>query len=233
MFFNILKRLTSARATKLEARKKVRSIFQSTMMIKKVIVVHHETSLPIFEKDVDINAIVDPSIITGVLQAISTIGTEMMGAPTGVKRIEYYGFEIISAYSGAYTVYVFSETELEPEFEKGVDNIALWFNLIFGYDSANWDGSMDIYNEYKSSIEEKVSKELFLWLLYPIFIPDKELDTSSLKRIEREIITAICQEANTTVMKLMDILDEYEHEEILYHLFNLVESENVITTYTD
>lgn len=232
-YFVFRRRMRATKDVRLKSRSRARAIFQSTMMIKKVIVVHHETSLPIFEKDVDKNAIVDPSIITGVLQAISSIGTEMIGAPTGVKKIEYYGFVVTSAYSGAYTVYVFSETEIEPEFETGVDNIARWFDLIFGYDSAQWDGSMDIYNEYRISIEEKISEELFLWMLFPIHVPDKEMDLNILNQVEKEILEAITQNANMTVIKLVDQLDKYDSEEVIYHLFNLVDSEHIITSYTD
>ena len=194
------------------------------MMIKKILVVHHETSLPIYEKDVDLSSTIDPSIVTGVLQAISTIGMEMMGAATGIKRIEYYGFVITSAYSGNYTVYVFSETELEDEFSEGVTNIARWFDLIFGYDSAQWDGSMDIFNEYKSSIEEKISEELYLWLIYPLTVEEIiQSQFDSLPAIEREIVSFIRQQGKSSLMLILDVLDQFEDEEILEAIFKLTD----------
>ena len=227
-------RIVTIKETRLLAKSKTRSIFQSTMMIKKVLVVHHETSLPVFEKDVDMASGIDPSIVSGVLQAISTIGMEMIGAATGIKRIEYYGFVITSAYSGNYTVYVFSETELEKEFEEGVSNIARWFDLIFGYDSAQWDGSMDIFNEYKASIEEKISEELYLWLMYPMSVSENAIEESeSLAIIEQEIISFISKEGKTSMVLILDKLDNFEDEDIIEAIFRLTDSNLVITNNSD
>jgi hypothetical protein len=233
-YFLIRGRMQASREARFQAKSKARSIFQSAMMIKKILVVHHETSLPIYEKDVDLSSTIDPSIVTGVLQAISTIGMEMMGAATGIKRIEYYGFVITSAYSGNYTVYVFSETELDDEFSEGVTNIARWFDLIFGYDSAQWDGSMDIFNEYKSSIEEKIGEELYLWLIYPLSVGDiTQSQKDSLSEMEREIVSFIQQKGTVSLMLILDVLEQFEDEEIIEIIFKLTDLGIILKSNSD
>ena len=234
LFFVFRNKISERFKLKSSAKEKIRNIFQSAMMIRKILVVHQETSLPVYEKDVLVQSELDPSIISGVLQAISTIGMEMMGAATGIKRIEYYGFTVTSAYSGAYTIYVFSETELADEFEVGVRNIARWFDLIFGYDSLKWDGSMNVFNEYKNSIDEKITEELYLWLLYPLSVKEQILEQlNTFGTIEKEILSFIYEKGNISLIHIMDELTDFDKEDILYSVFNLVNSGVILTRTND
>ncbi|MCK4896091.1 MAG: hypothetical protein KAS47_04735, partial [Candidatus Heimdallarchaeota archaeon] len=213
---------------------KARAIYQSAFMIKRILVVHHETSSPIYEYSLDERAELDPSIISGVLQAISSIGAEMSGARTGVKKIEYYNFVVTSASSGAYTSYIFSDTELEVEFEQGLDNLVKWFDVIFGYEGAQWEGSMDIFNEYKVSINEKVVEELFLWFMFPLQIAPQTVENlNKLKTIDQEIISFINGKGKATPALIMDQLDEYSNEEILERIMILVKEEKLKTNKND
>ncbi len=217
-----------------EQRSKARALFQSAFMIKRILVVHHETSSPIYEYSLDDRAELDPSIISGVLQAISSIGAEMSGARTGVKKIEYYNFVVTSASSGAYTSYIFSDTELEVEFEQGLDNLVKWFDVIFGYEGAQWEGSMDIFNEYKASINEKVVEELFLWFMFPLLVPPQTLENlNKLKTIDQEIVSFINGKGKATSALIMDQLDEYSNEEILERIMVLVKEEKLKTNNND
>ena len=203
-------------------------------MIRKILIVHHETSLPVYEMNLEENIGLDSSMITGVLQAISSIGMEMIGAPTGVKKIEYYGFVVTSAYSGAYTCYVFSETELDSEIVNGVYNLSKWFDVIFGYDSEQWDGSMDLFNEYKDTINEKVFQELYLWMIYPIELaPDTMKSYDSFSPMNKKIIDFINKKGKTTVMVLVDNIEDFEDEMILNNIIELVKKEIIITHTND
>jgi len=217
-----------------EHKSKARAIFQSAFMIKRILVVHHETSSPIYEYSLDERAELDPSIISGVLQAISSIGAEMSGARTGIKKIEYYNFVVTSASSGVYTAYIFSDTELEVEFEKGLDNLVNWFDIIFGYQGAQWDGSMDAFNEYKETINEKVVEELFLWFMFPLQVSPQILeDLDKLKIIDQEIISFINSKGKATSALIMDQLDEYTKEEILERIMAMVKEEKLKTNNND
>jgi len=176
----------------------------------------------------------DTSIIAGVLNAITTIGKEMIGVPTSLKKIEFHGFVVTSAVCGAYSVYVFSEEDLHRSLIEGINNIAKWFDVIFGYDGAQWDGSMDLFNKYKQSIEEKICKELFLWFLYSIDVSENYLDKlKSMGTIEKAIMRYITQNEETSCMMLLDKLCIFTTGELLEALFNLVEEDIIQTNYCD
>ncbi|MCG3221404.1 MAG: hypothetical protein H7641_08485 [Candidatus Heimdallarchaeota archaeon] len=213
---------------------KAREIFQSVFMVRKIIVVHHETSLPVFEQDFYENSSIDTSIVTGVLQAVSSIGKEITGSPTSIKKIEFHGFVVTNAFSGDYSVYLFSERDIHEALADGVQHIAKWFDVIFGYDSAQWDGSMDLFNEYKNTIREKICKELFLWFLYPLSVSNLDSEQiKSLKPVEKEIISYIKPREKATTMILMDQLSIYTNGELLETLVELVNSNILLTGFCD
>ncbi|MHA1516119.1 MAG: hypothetical protein ACTSPF_11335, partial [Candidatus Heimdallarchaeaceae archaeon] len=148
-------------------------------MLQKVLIVHQETSLPVFEKDIENTVPYDAAMIAGVLQAISSIGQEMIGRPTGFKKLQYHGFEVTGSYFNGFTIYVFSETELVKEIEKGMQDLIKWFSKTFNSKKDNWDGSLDVFKISRAIIESKISQNLFIWLLYPF-------KTSKDQNIERE-----------------------------------------------
>ncbi|MEE9409417.1 MAG: hypothetical protein V3V41_00635, partial [Candidatus Heimdallarchaeota archaeon] len=233
-FFVIRSRLQTRRQTQITQKSKVRDIYQATYMIKRLLIVHHETSSPVFEINMDERMVIDPSIISGVLQAISSIGQEMVGARTGIRKIEYYGFVITSASSGAYTVYLFSDTELVKELDDGIQRIANWFDVIFGYEGVNWQGSMDIFKDYHDNIMERVSDELYLWVLYPLEVTSKGLaDIAELDTVSQKIITFVDSKAKASPAVIMDQLTEYEKETLLTKLFSLVDNEYLKKNISD
>jgi len=228
-YFYIRSRRKKAILLSKQETEKARDIFQSVLMIKKILIVHQETSLPVFDLNVYEGVDFDPSMVSGVLQAISSIGTEMIKAPTGIKKIEYYGFVVTSGYSGVYTVYIFSETELCIEMMKGISNIAQWFDIIFGYDGTKWDGSMELYYDYEEQIREKVAEELFLWLLYPIeLVPGVAEKLENLKEIDRIIIKFLKDKGPSTVIQLTDQVYEYEDEEIIQSIMKMKNEEKLL-----
>ena len=116
-----------------------RDIYQTVFMIQKVLIVHQETSLPVFEKDVENTVPFEASMIAGILQAISSIGKEMIGRPTGFKKLQFHGFVITGSYFDGFSLYVFSETELIKEIEEGMQKMIRWFSLTFRSRKDNWD----------------------------------------------------------------------------------------------
>ncbi|MCG3216370.1 MAG: hypothetical protein KAS63_06600, partial [Candidatus Heimdallarchaeota archaeon] len=233
-FFVIRSRLQTRRQTQITQKSKVRDIYQATYMIKRLLIVHHETSSPVFEINMDERMVIDPSIISGVLQAISSIGQEMVGARTGIRKIEYYGFVITSASSGAYTVYLFSDTELVKELDDGIQRIANWFDVIFGYEGVNWQGSMDIFKNYHDNIMERIVDELYLWVLYPVEVTSKGLeDIAELDTVSQKIISFVDKKTKVTPAVIMDQLTEYEKETLLTKLFSLVDNEYLKKNISD
>ncbi|MHA1829282.1 MAG: hypothetical protein ACTSX6_11635 [Candidatus Heimdallarchaeaceae archaeon] len=201
----------------------LRDIYQTVFMIQKILIVHQETSLPIFEKNVENIVPYDTSMITGILQAITTIGQEMIGRATGFKKLQFNGFVVTGAYSSGFMIYVFSETELVKELEKGMQNSIKWFSKTFQSQKDNWDGRLDIFTINKETIEKKICQHLFLWLLYPLYLSqDFQKDTEELSILGKEILNYIKNNNGCLSTHILDRFKEYGDEKILYEIFNLV-----------
>jgi hypothetical protein len=204
-------------------------------MIRKLLVVQHEACLPIFEMDLNSTIKVDPSILCDFLQAETPVKVIEVDKNSTITKIKYYGFEIISASYTTYSVYLFSERELEKEVENKVLELAQWFNVIFGFESTEGEYSKEFSNYYKDSIRRKVTELFDLWLLYPLEVNHEKLKKTEIKDdIDTKIISNIEENIQTSVIKLLHDFQEYEEdEEILQRLFKLVNSELLVTGTSD
>jgi len=215
-------------------KNRLRDIYQTVFMIQKILIVHQETSLPVFEKDVENTVPFEASMIAGILQAISSIGQEMIGRPTGFKKLQFHGFVVTGSYFNGFSIYVFSETELIKEIDEGMQKAIRWFSLTFRSRKENWDGSMDIYNINKSLIESKISQYLFLWLLYPFEIStNQQLDKDNLSILGKAIFECIKTNRSCSCARLIDNFKEYGEEKILNEIFNLVDKGYIVTSFDD
>ena len=213
---------------------RLRGIYQSVFMIQKILIVHQETSLPVFEKEVEQTINFNSAMITGVLQAIASVGQEMIGRPTDFKKLEYNGFVVSGSYYDGFTIYIFSETELVKEIEKGMKNIVKWFSTTYGSKHEFWDGNMDLFNENRSIIESKISEEMFLWLLYPFQISkDLQLKTEELSLLGKTIYECLQKEIKCTSARLMNEFRLFSEEKVLSELFKMVKQGFIITSFKD
>lgn len=221
-----------------QTRTRLRDIYQTVFMIHKVLIVHHETSLPVFERDILHTVSLESSMITSILQAISSIGQEMIGIPTGFKKLEFHGFVVTGAYHDGFSIYVFSETELVKDIEQGMEELIEWFSETFTSQKEDWDGSLDVYKMSRAIIKSKIAQHLFLWLLYPLRTSkDQSLNKSKLSKQGKMIIDCIEEHKNCTAARIFDkegaFDDIYDEEKILYELFSLVIDGYVETSYED
>ncbi|MCG3260259.1 MAG: hypothetical protein H7644_10960 [Candidatus Heimdallarchaeota archaeon] len=213
---------------------KLRDIYQTVFMIQKILIVHQETSLPVFEKDIESTVSFNAAMISGVLQAISTIGQEMIGRPTGFKKLQFHGFAVTGSYFDGFTVYVFSETELVKEIEKGMQDLIKWFSKTFNSKKNNWDGSLDVFKISSAIIESKISQNLFLWLLYPFkTTKDQNMGEENLSILGKQIFECIEKDQKFSAALILDHFKTYDEEEILFEIFNLVINGYIETTSND
>jgi hypothetical protein len=203
-------------------------------MIQKILIVHQETSLPVFEKNIIDSSSYESSIITSILQAISAIGQEILGCPTTFKKLQYHGFVISSSHFNGFTIYVFSETELVKELEKGMSQIVKWFSCIFSSKNEIWDGRMDVFTINKDRIESKVVQFLFLWLLYPFQINrNHKIKNGNLTELGRILMDCIRKEEKCTLARILNEYSHYDEETILYEIFNFVNNRYIIVSNND
>ncbi|MHA1156406.1 MAG: hypothetical protein ACTSQK_09885, partial [Candidatus Heimdallarchaeota archaeon] len=220
--------------TDYQPNNKLRDIYQTVFMLQKVLIVHQETSLPVFEKDIENTVPYDAAMIAGVLQAISSIGQEMIGRPTGFKKLQYHGFEVTGSYFNGFTIYVFSETELVKEIEKGMQDLIKWFSKTFNSKKDNWDGSLDVFKISRAIIESKISQNLFIWLLYPFKTSkDQNIERENLSVLGKQIFECIEKDKKFSAALILDHFKIYDEEEILFEIFNLVINGYIETTSND
>ena len=209
-------------------------ILQDVFMIRKILVVQHEQCLPLFEMDMNSQINLDPSIICDILENEDPLEVETIGLIADVRLIKYYGFVVYCGSYSSYSAYLFCEREMLSDLGIKVNDLVNWFDLIFGFDSTEGDYSIEFSDYYKMSILDKMTHLFSLWLLYPL-----EIDISKLAEIEsestllREILTHFAEHKQTSIMRLMNELDNYSHEELLTLIFKLVEKEFIITETSD
>ncbi len=209
-------------------------ILQDVFMIRKILVVQHEQCLPTFEMDMNSQINLDPSLICDVLQTQESVDVETISSTSKLLKIKYYSFVVLSTSYGSFTLYLFVERDLQSGFEKNLNDLVQWFDLVFGFDISEGEYSQEFSDYYKISIMDKVTEVFNLWLLYPL-----EVDIQKLAEIEsesiilRSILAHFAEYKQTSIMRLLDELKEFSREEVLGLLFKLVEKNFVITSTSD
>lgn len=209
-------------------------ILQDVFMIRKILVVQHEQCLPIFEMDLNSQIHLDPSIICDILENQDPLQVETIGTMENVRLIKYYGFVVYCASYKGFSAYLFCEREMLSDLGIKTENLVKWFDLFFGFDSVEGDYSKEFSDFYKMSILDKITHLFSLWLLYPL-----EIDLTQLAKIEsestllRDVLTHFTEHKQTSIMRLMNELDQYTHKELLTLIFKLVEKEFIITATSD
>jgi hypothetical protein len=204
-------------------------------MIKKILVVHTERCMPIFEIDLRSEIEIDPSMICEELDAATLSKMQETLGTVEVFKIQYYSFTVLTSMLGPYTVYLFAEAEPSPVVEAGVLELAKWFNVIMGYDGVEWKGPDEIQDYFKESIIKKVMELFSIWMLYPL-----EVNQEAMKRIfgrnelQRKIISLFKEKKNITSVKLLDeLIMIADEEELLANISDLVEQDFLRTGTTD
>ncbi|MHA1200304.1 MAG: hypothetical protein ACTSQF_13340 [Candidatus Heimdallarchaeaceae archaeon] len=209
-------------------------ILQDVFMIRKILVVQHEQCLPLFEMDLNSQVNLDPSIICDILETQDPLKVEKIGTIDNVRLIKYYGFVVYCASYKSFSSYLFCEREMLSDIGLKTENLVKWFDLFFGFDSTEGDYSKEFSDFYKLSILDKITHLFSFWLLYPL-----EIDLTQLAKIEsetellRDILAHFAEHKQTSIMRLMNELEQYTHEELLTLIFKLVEKEFIITATSD
>ncbi len=202
------------------------NFYEGILSVTKLIIVHSATSLPVYEMDLGSEITLDPSLITGFLSAVSSVGGEMKGDKTAsVKRVEYMDFQVTASKSGQFTLYTFSEAELNEEIEKKLTVISDWFAMLFSNIPEDWDGSTEPFRLNLQGITEKIMKEIHLWIFYPFRVaPNKTIEIEQMSGLRKKLINYIQEIDNITISRLFDDIDYITFEQGLPVIFELIES---------
>ena len=213
---------------------RIYGLYESVLSITKLIIVHRATGLPVYEMDLGSEISLDPSLITGFLTAISSMGVELRGDRAGaVKRLQYKNFYVTGSESGQFTIYTFSETELNAEIEDRLTVISDWFAKMFSNITEDWDGSTEIFRINLQGITEKIMKEIHLWIFYPFTVsPYKALEIEEFTGLRKRLIDFITSGENVTISRIFDELDDIRIERGLPIIFDFIE-QGVLTPVFD
>ncbi len=202
------------------------NFYEGVLSITKLIVVHRVTSLPVYEMDLGSEIDVDPSLISGFLSAVSSVGSEMRGDKSGgVRRVQYKEFQVTASQSGFFTLYTFSESELNEEIEQKLTLISDWFDMMFPQIDADWDGSTEPFRLNLKGITEKIMKEIHLWIFYPFRVSHyKNKEIEEMSGIRKRMIDYIGESDTITISRLFDDFDDIKLEQGLPIVFELIEN---------
>ncbi|UJG44859.1 MAG: hypothetical protein K9W46_06660 [Candidatus Heimdallarchaeum endolithica] len=116
----------------------VSNILQSVTSMKKVLIVHKDTSSPVYELDLGSDMRVSSALVTGFLQAVSTMAKEITGKDKDVvKKLDYGDFIVTSAGTKNYITYIFSDKELSEDITSGLKEFVKYFERRFAHVAEN------------------------------------------------------------------------------------------------
>ncbi|MCK5304192.1 MAG: hypothetical protein KAJ72_03015, partial [Candidatus Heimdallarchaeota archaeon] len=206
---------------------KISKILTSVISLRKVIVVHNETGLPIYEWDLGETMTVDSSLVSGFLQAVSGMGGEISGGEAqAVRKIDYGQFCVSSSSTDDLTTYLFSTGDISVDVEEGLASFIKWFGKKFqGTLEGQWDGVTDVFEQATRVIIDRLSEDLFIWTLHPLTVnPMKENDVTKLDSFSQKLYKFIKDYKEVTISVALEYFNKSPIEETLTKLFELVDN---------
>ncbi|TET80344.1 MAG: hypothetical protein E3J43_02285, partial [Candidatus Heimdallarchaeota archaeon] len=134
-------RKSKAPIVDVQSKAKVVGLLDSVLSMRKILIIHSETSLPVFELDIGSEHAIETALVSGFLSAVETMGKTLGGSDTGeIKRLEYKNLVVTGASSETYTVFLFSSNEVIKEFQARLFDLIMWFEYSFKIKGKVWDG---------------------------------------------------------------------------------------------
>jgi hypothetical protein len=217
-------RKTKDTVVDIRSKSAVVGLLDSVLAMKKILFVHSETSLPVFELDIGGTHVIDSALVSGFLSVVETMGKSLGGKDTGeIRRLEYRNFVVTGASSETYTVFLFSSDELIKQFQNRLFDLIMWFEYSFKISNGVWDGKKEIFNQRKKLIQDKVAESLYFWIYFPLgFNQQKSKDIKKLDKLEQRIAELAKKKGEVTIGSLLKKYDDYEMEDTLTAVFSLV-----------
>ena len=206
---------------------KISKILTSVISMRKVIVVHNETGLPIYEWDLGGEITVDSSLVSGFLQAVSGMGGEISGGEAeAVRKIDYGQFCVSSSGTEYITTYLFTTGDISVDVEKGLASFVEWFETKFqSIVSTTWDGKTDEFLANERAIIDTLSESLFVWTLHPLSVNVvKEKDVLKLDSFSQRLYKFIKDYNEVSISVALEFFSKHPMEETLSKLFEMVDS---------
>ncbi len=205
---------------------KIVGLLDSVLSMKKILFIHSETSLPVYDLDIGEKTEVDTTLISGFLSVVGQMGKTIGGSDTGdIRKLEYRNFVVNGVSSENYTVFLFTTSDIIKEFTAKLFDLVMWFNYTFPINQEAWDGNKETYVKNKRLIEDKIADSLYLWIYFPLEVnPRKESEVKKLKEVNPKIVAFIKKKKQITLSTLITKFQEQSLEAVLTSFFTMVNS---------
>ncbi len=209
----------------------VSNILLSVMSIKKVLVVHRETGAPVYDLDLGSQMRVSSELVTGFLQAVSTMASEITGKSRySVKKLDYGDFIVSSVGDENYVIYVFSDRELCNELLEGLSKFSKFFGERFKHVAENWTGLIEEFTNNEKIILRNISENLYIWTLYPLATnPTKANEIKKLAIKQQKIYKFVKEAKDATIGLILEYFNTWPKNETIALIFYLVEKHFLLT----
>lgn len=208
----------------IQDKSKVVGLLDSVLAMKKVLILHTETSLPVFEVDIGEKSAVESTLVSGFLAAVTQMGRTISGTEAGeIRKLEYRNFVVSSARSETYTIYLFTAEDIIKEVQAKLFDIIMWFEYSFQIKEVIWDGRIEMFQEKKHLVQDKVADSLYVWLYFPLrFNQAKTGEIKKLDKNDLRIALYMKKKEQAAVSELLTKNQDSPMEETLTSVFRLV-----------
>ena len=222
--------LATSRSRKLEQplvdvsdKSAVVELFDSVLSMKKVLFIHSETSLPVFELDVGHEIEVDTTLVSGFLTVVARMGKQIGGMDTGdIRKLEYRNFVVNSASSDIYTLFLFSTEDIHASILNKLFDLVMWFHYTFTI-QGDWDGRKELFQDKRNLIQDKIAETLYLWVYFPLeYNAKNESEIKKIEGINSRIVGFIKKTKEVTISSILNNYSDLPLEESLITVFKLV-----------
>ena len=205
-------------------KSKVVGLLESVLALKKVLILHSETSLPVFEMDIGPSSGVESTLVSGFLAALTQMGRTISGSEAGeIRKLQYRNFVVSSAKSETYTIYLFSTDDIIKEIQAKLFDIIMWFDYSFQIKDSIWDGRIEMFQEKRSLIQDKLADSLYVWLYFPLkFNQTKSKELKKLDKNDLRIALFMKKKEEGRVSEIITKFQDSPIEEILTSVFQLL-----------
>ncbi|MHA1377091.1 MAG: hypothetical protein ACTSRG_01800 [Candidatus Helarchaeota archaeon] len=152
----------------------------------------------------------DPTLISGMLTALTSFVQETVGSKKGLKTIDQEDKKVILAHGGDCTVAIFAEKDL-PIIHRKTSEFLKSFETYYAGKIAKWDGASTTFKSAGELVEK----------YFPVSVEDKIIRGvgSKLKEIHQNIISATNpQEIFGLLQQVTQLAEQYK--EIIREHFN-------------
>jgi hypothetical protein len=197
--------------------------------MKKVLFIHSETSLPVFELNVGHEIEVDTALVSGFLAVVARMGKQIGGMHTGdIRKLEYRNFVVNSASSDIYTLFLFSTEDIHPSILNKLFDLVMWFHYTFTIEG-DWDGRIELFQDKKNLIQDKIAETLYLWVYFPLgYNAKNESEIKKIEGINLRVVSFIKKKKEITISAILNNYPDIPLKETLTTIFKLV-NEGVLT----